>query len=214
MTEDNLILKRGSATGTGSFGPDDYDALSDGAVVRPHLPRPVAAISQMRGNSHESGFCWTVRCELSSVHTDISQVHRHKVLPAEHDAWDVQVRHRAWGGRLLHRVRDRDLGTDGGRKRSLYATRGQVRGHASRRGQTDGDGGWIGYPDADRSRPAPRMAMQEMTTGMPRTYLIFGDIAGKLGVLNVECTRCPRRGRYNVASLVAKHGRGGNMTKW
>ena len=35
MTDDNLILKRGSATGTGSFGPDDYDALSDGAVVRP-----------------------------------------------------------------------------------------------------------------------------------------------------------------------------------
>jgi len=53
-----------------------------------------------------------------------------------------------------------------------------------------------------------------MTTGMPRTYLTFGDIDGKLDVLNVECTRCPRRGRYNVASLVAKHGRNGSMTKW
>ena len=28
-----LILKRGSATGTGNFGPDDYDVLSDGELV-------------------------------------------------------------------------------------------------------------------------------------------------------------------------------------
>jgi len=31
------------------------------------------------------------------------------------------------------------------------------------------DRGWIGYPDSGRSRPAPRMAMQEMTTGVPRS---------------------------------------------
>jgi len=30
---DSLILKRGSATGTGQFGPDDYDVLSDGEIV-------------------------------------------------------------------------------------------------------------------------------------------------------------------------------------
>jgi len=35
---------------------------------------------------------------------------------------------------------------------------------------------------------------------MARTYLIFGDIEGKLGVLRVECTRCSRKGRYSVAS--------------
>jgi hypothetical protein len=34
---------------------------------------------------------------------------------------------------------------------------------------------------------------------MPRTYLIFGDIAGKLDVLNVECSNCARKG---------------NMSKW
>ena len=47
-----------------------------------------------------------------------------------------------------------------------------------------------------------------------RTYLTFGDIEGKLDVLRVECTRCPRKGRYSVARLIAQHGRRGNMTKW
>jgi hypothetical protein len=28
--------------------------------------------------------------------------------------------------------------------------------------------------------------------GATRTYLIFGDIEGKLDVLNVECTKCAR----------------------
>jgi hypothetical protein len=27
---------------------------------------------------------------------------------------------------------------------------------------------------------------------MPRTYLVFGDIEGKLDVLRVECTKCAR----------------------
>jgi hypothetical protein len=49
---------------------------------------------------------------------------------------------------------------------------------------------------------------------MSRTYLTFGDIAGKLHILRVECTLCPRKGRYNVAKLVAQYGRRGNMSKW
>jgi hypothetical protein len=49
---------------------------------------------------------------------------------------------------------------------------------------------------------------------MPRSYLIFGDIEGKLDTLRVECTKCPRKGRYSVAKLIAKHGRKGNMTEW
>jgi hypothetical protein len=49
---------------------------------------------------------------------------------------------------------------------------------------------------------------------MPRTYLVFGDIEGKLDVLRVECTKCERKGRYSVAKLIAKHGRKGNMMKW
>ena len=34
---------------------------------------------------------------------------------------------------------------------------------------------------------------------MPRSYLIFGDIEDKLDVLRVECTKCARKGRYQVA---------------
>jgi len=33
---------------------------------------------------------------------------------------------------------------------------------------------------------------------MSRTYLVFGDIEGKLDVLRVECTKCDRQGRYHV----------------
>jgi hypothetical protein len=44
---------------------------------------------------------------------------------------------------------------------------------------------------------------------MPRTYLIFGDIEGKLDVLRVECTKCPRKGRYHVHKLIEKYGRKG-----
>ena len=49
---------------------------------------------------------------------------------------------------------------------------------------------------------------------MSRTYLTFGDVAGKLTMLRVQCTRCPRKGRYNLAKLVAQFGRSGNMSKW
>jgi hypothetical protein len=47
-----------------------------------------------------------------------------------------------------------------------------------------------------------------------RNYLIFGDIEGKLEVLRVECTKCDRKGRYSVASLIAKHGRKGLLSDW
>jgi hypothetical protein len=49
---------------------------------------------------------------------------------------------------------------------------------------------------------------------MPHTYLVFGDIEGKLDVPRVECTKCDRKGRHNVAKLIAKHGRKGNISKW
>jgi len=47
-----------------------------------------------------------------------------------------------------------------------------------------------------------------------RTYLIFGDIEAKLDVLRVECTKCPRKGRYSVRKLIEKYGRQANMMKW
>jgi hypothetical protein len=49
---------------------------------------------------------------------------------------------------------------------------------------------------------------------MARTYLVFGDIEGKLDVLRVECTKCGRKGRYHVQKLIEKYGRKGNMMKW
>jgi hypothetical protein len=49
---------------------------------------------------------------------------------------------------------------------------------------------------------------------MPRTYLIFGDIDGKLDVLNVQCTKCAREGRYHVQRLIEVYGRKGNISKW
>jgi hypothetical protein len=49
---------------------------------------------------------------------------------------------------------------------------------------------------------------------MARTYLVFGDVEGKLDVLRVECTRCERKGRYSVAKLIAQYGRKANMMKW
>jgi hypothetical protein len=52
------------------------------------------------------------------------------------------------------------------------------------------------------------------TLAMARTYLVFGDIEGKLNVLRVECGRCGRKGRYNVRGLIEKHGRDANMMKW
>jgi hypothetical protein len=47
-----------------------------------------------------------------------------------------------------------------------------------------------------------------------RTYLVFGDIEGKLDVLRVECTKCERKGRYSVRKLIEKYGRKANMMKW
>lgn len=44
---------------------------------------------------------------------------------------------------------------------------------------------------------------------MARAYLVFGDIESKLDVLQVECTKCSRKGRYHVHKLIEKYGRKG-----
>ena len=49
---------------------------------------------------------------------------------------------------------------------------------------------------------------------MARTYLVFGDIEGKLDVLRVECTKCSRKGHYPVHKLIEKYGSKANMMKW
>jgi hypothetical protein len=47
-----------------------------------------------------------------------------------------------------------------------------------------------------------------------RTYLVFADIERKLDTLCVECTKCPRKGRYSVRKLIEIYGRKANMMKW
>jgi hypothetical protein len=61
----------------------------------------------------------------------------------------------------------------------------------------------IGANDRDDDPP---MALEPTSS--------YGDIEGKLEVLRVECTRCPRKGRYSVAKLIEKYSRKGNMMKW
>jgi hypothetical protein len=64
-----------------------------------------------------------------------------------------------------------------------------------------------------KSRP-PLPTSDNITVMPGRSYLIFGDIEGKLDVLRVECTKCARKGRYSVRRLIEKYGRKVNMMKW
>jgi hypothetical protein len=49
---------------------------------------------------------------------------------------------------------------------------------------------------------------------MLRSYIIFGDIEGKLDVLRVECIKCARKGRYSVGRFIEKYDRKTNLMKW
>ena len=42
---------------------------------------------------------------------------------------------------------------------------------------------------------------------MPRDgAIIFRDLVGKLEVLNIECDKCGRRGRYRLDRLIERYG--------
>jgi len=44
---------------------------------------------------------------------------------------------------------------------------------------------------------------------MPRDgAIVFGDLIGKLDVLRIECPKCGRSGRYRLADLLMRYGRG------
>jgi hypothetical protein len=50
---------------------------------------------------------------------------------------------------------------------------------------------------------------------MPRDgAIVFGDLAGKLDVLAVECAKCGRRGRYALGRLIERQGRDGKLIDW
>jgi hypothetical protein len=42
--------------------------------------------------------------------------------------------------------------------------------------------------------------------GKPKRCNPFRDIVGKLDVLNIDCEKCGRRGRYHVHRLVERYG--------
>jgi hypothetical protein len=43
---------------------------------------------------------------------------------------------------------------------------------------------------------------------MARSYIVFGDVEGKLAMLLVECTQCQRKGRYSVLKLIHGYRKG------
>ena len=50
---------------------------------------------------------------------------------------------------------------------------------------------------------------------MPREGAnIFRDLAGKLDVLNVECEKCGRRGRYHLERLIDRYGIDAKLFDW
>jgi hypothetical protein len=58
------------------------------------------------------------------------------------------------------------------------------------------------------------VAHSQKANNMAGDYVIFADIEVKLATLSVERKRCGRAGRYNVDTLIEKHGRKGNLTVW
>ena len=50
---------------------------------------------------------------------------------------------------------------------------------------------------------------------MPRDgAIIYGDLIGKLAVLNVACEKCGRKGRYAVPRLIEQRGRDAKVIDW
>ena len=50
---------------------------------------------------------------------------------------------------------------------------------------------------------------------MPRDGAItFGDLDGKLEVLQVACRKCGRSGQYRVAKLIERYGPDGKLVDW
>jgi hypothetical protein len=44
--------------------------------------------------------------------------------------------------------------------------------------------------------------------------IVFRDIVGKLDVLNVECEKCGRRGRYHLDRLIERYGIEAKLFDW
>ena len=60
-------------------------------------------------------------------------------------------------------------------------------------------------PTPHAKSPTPNSLAFGLAPMLPRSYLVFGDIEGKLDVLRVECTKCERKGRYHLHKLIKKY---------
>ena len=49
---------------------------------------------------------------------------------------------------------------------------------------------------------------------MPRNVMTPADLLGRIQTLNVACTKCDRRGRYRVRTLVRDIGIDGKIADW
>jgi hypothetical protein len=49
---------------------------------------------------------------------------------------------------------------------------------------------------------------------MSRNVMTPADLLGRIQTLNVACTKCDRRGRYRVRTLVREIGIDGNIANW
>jgi hypothetical protein len=49
---------------------------------------------------------------------------------------------------------------------------------------------------------------------MGKGYISFGEIAAKLPMLRVECSRCGRRGRYRTDKLIERYGADSSIEPW
>jgi hypothetical protein len=56
------------------------------------------------------------------------------------------------------------------------------------------------------SEIAPRRGAGEKAAAMSSGAVTLGELAGRLPMLEVACSRCERRGRLNVAGLIERHG--------
>jgi hypothetical protein len=48
----------------------------------------------------------------------------------------------------------------------------------------------------------------------PDGAIIFGDLKGKLSVLKVKCSKCPRQGHYIVPRLIRAYGMNAKVIDW
>jgi hypothetical protein len=49
---------------------------------------------------------------------------------------------------------------------------------------------------------------------MTRQAVTPADLLGRIEVLNVICSKCDRRGRYRVQSIIREITLGGRLTEW